>query len=101
MVGTLHLGQADSFRSGAVFDRPIDEVEWPRRLKSLSSGGDFNQPLEDVAWPDSLTSIELAREFDQSIVGHHPVLIEKASWCSSAASTSPSKERSGRLPSDI
>jgi len=60
---------------GNYFNAPIDSIQWPQSLQSLTFSDAFNQPLESVRLPDSVTYVRLGYCYD------HP--LERVKWPSS------------------
>ncbi|CAM9865815.1 unnamed protein product [Ectocarpus fasciculatus] len=60
-----YLELDDSFRGS------LDNVAWPRRLKTIDYSGwsGFNQAIELVKWPTSLQKLTLGERFNQPIEG--------------------------------
>lgn len=58
-----------SFVGGTTsgFDKPLDNVIWPARLKRLSFDSCMNQAIDNLKLPALLEVIYLGGMFDQSI----------------------------------
>lgn len=54
---------------GDYFNQSIAGASWPASLEQLTFGCNFNQSVEDVSWPTSLQELAFLGNFNQSIEG--------------------------------
>jgi len=59
----LHMGDR--------FSAPIDSIQWPSTLTSLTLSNAFNHPLECVRLPDSITYLNLGYDYNRPIERMH------------------------------